>query len=113
MPEAMSASTTRLAAVIVVLVLLGQVLELRARERTGDAIRALLDLAPKTARIIRPDGREEEIPLEDVQVGDRLRIRPGDKVPVDGAVAEGHSSIDGVHADRASRCRSKKRLAIR
>ncbi|MXW19601.1 MAG: heavy metal translocating P-type ATPase [Gammaproteobacteria bacterium] len=82
------------AAVIVVLVLLGQVLELRARERTGDAIRALLDLAPKTARIIRPDGREEEIPLEDVQVGDRLRIRPGDKVPVDGAVAEGHSSID-------------------
>ena len=82
------------AAVIVVLVLLGQVLELRARERTGDAIRALLDLAPKTARIIRPDGREEEIPLEDVQVGDRLRIRPGDKVPVDGAVTEGHSSID-------------------
>lgn len=82
------------AAVIVVLVLLGQVLELRARERTGDAIRALLDLAPKTARIIRPDGREEEIPLDDVQVGDRLRIRPGDKVPVDGAVAEGHSSID-------------------
>lgn len=82
------------AAVIVVLVLLGQVLELRARERTGDAIRALLDLAPKTARIVRPDGREEEIPLDDVQVGDRLRIRPGDKVPVDGAVAEGHSSID-------------------
>ncbi len=82
------------AAVIVVLVLLGQVLELRARERTGDAIRALMDLAPKTARVVRPDGREEEIPLEDVKVGDRLRIRPGDKVPVDGAVAEGHSSID-------------------
>ena len=82
------------AAVIVILVLLGQILELRARERTGDAIRALLDLAPKTARIIRPDGREEEIPLEDVQVGDRLRIRPGDKVPVDGVVTEGHTSID-------------------
>ncbi len=82
------------AAVIVVLVLLGQVLELRARDRTGGAIRALLDLAPKTARIIRPDGREKEIPLEDVQAGDRLRIRPGDKVPVDGVVVEGHSSID-------------------
>ena len=82
------------AAVIVVLVLLGQLLELRARERTGGAIRALLDLAPSTARIIRPDGREEEIPLEDVQVGYRLRIRPGDKVPVDGVVVEGHSSID-------------------
>ncbi len=82
------------AAVIVILVLLGQLLELRARERTGGAIRALMDLAPKTARIIRSDGREEEIPLEDVQVGDRLRIRPGDKVPVDGVVVEGHSSID-------------------
>ena len=82
------------AAVIVVLVLLGQVLELRARERTGDAIRALMDLAPKTARVVRADGREEEIPLEDVKVGDRLRIRPGDKVPVDGVVAEGLSSID-------------------
>ena len=82
------------AAVIVILVLLGQILELRARERTGDAIRALLDLAPKTARIIRPDGREEEIPLEDVKAGDRLRIRPGDKAPVDGVVVEGHSSID-------------------
>ena len=82
------------ATVIVILVLLGQLLELRARERTGDAIRALLDLAPNTARIVRPDGREEEIPLEDVRVGDRLRIRPGDKAPVDGMVAEGHSSID-------------------
>jgi len=81
-------------AVIVVLVLLGQMLELRARERTGAAIRALMDLAAKTARIIRPDGREEEIPLEDVQVGDRLRVRPGDKVPVDGEVAEGRSSVD-------------------
>jgi Cu+-exporting ATPase len=81
-------------AVIVVLVLLGQILELRARERTGAAIRALLDLAAKTARIIRADGREEEIPLEDVQVGDRLRVRPGDKVPVDGEVVEGRSSVD-------------------
>jgi Cu+-exporting ATPase len=81
-------------AVIVVLVLLGQLLELRARERTGAAIRALLDLAAKTARVIRPDGREEEIPLEDVAIGDRLRVRPGDKVPVDGEVVEGRSSID-------------------
>jgi len=81
-------------AVIVVLVLLGQVLELRARERTGSAIRALLNLAPKTARIIRDNGREEEIPLEEVRVGDRLRVRPGDKVPVDGVVVEGRSSID-------------------
>lgn len=81
-------------AVIVVLVLLGQVMELRARERTGSAIRALLDLAAKTARVIRPDGREEEIPLEEVKVGDRLRVRPGDKVPVDGVVVEGRSSID-------------------
>lgn len=82
------------AAVIVTLVLLGQVMELRARERTGSAIRALLDLAAKTARVIRPDGREEEIPLEQVQVGDRLRVRPGDKIPVDGVVIEGHSSVD-------------------
>ncbi len=81
-------------AVIVVLVLLGQVMELGARERTGAAIRALLDLAAKTARIIRKDGSEEEIPLEDVNVGDRLRVRPGDKVPVDGVVVEGRSSVD-------------------
>ncbi len=81
-------------AVIVVLVLLGQVMELGARERTGAALRALLDLAAKTARIIRPDGSEEEIPLEDVEVGNRLRVRPGDKVPVDGIVVEGRSSID-------------------
>ena len=81
-------------AVIVVLVLLGQMMELGARERTGAAIRALLDLAAKTARIIREDGSEEEIPLEDVKVGDRLRVRPGDKVPVDGIVVEGRSSID-------------------
>ncbi|MGR3365028.1 MAG: copper-translocating P-type ATPase, partial [Maritimibacter harenae] len=82
------------AAVIVTLVLLGQVMELRAREGTGKAIRALLDLAAKTARVIRTDGTEEEIALEDVQVGDRLRVRPGDKVPVDGTVVEGRSSVD-------------------
>ncbi|HMQ93601.1 MAG TPA: heavy metal translocating P-type ATPase [Amaricoccus sp.] len=81
-------------AVIVVLVLLGQILELGARERTGSAIRALLDLAAKTARVIRADGTEAEIPLEEVHVGDRLRVRPGEKVPVDGVVAEGHSSVD-------------------
>jgi Cu+-exporting ATPase len=77
-----------------VLVLLGQILELQARERTGSAIRALLDLTAKTARVIRPDGREEEIALEHVQVGDRLRVRPGEKVPVDGDVVEGRSSVD-------------------
>ncbi|MGR3512332.1 MAG: copper-transporting P-type ATPase [Paracoccaceae bacterium] len=82
------------AAVIVTLVLLGQVMELRAREGTGKAIRALLDLAAKTASVIRPDGTEEEIPLEDVVVGDRLRVRPGDKVPVDGVVVDGRSAID-------------------
>ncbi len=82
------------AAVIIVLVLLGQVLELRARERTGGAIRALLDLAPKTARIVREDGSEEDIPLEEVQQGDLLRIRPGDKIPVDGEVVEGTSHVD-------------------
>ncbi|KAA3620613.1 MAG: copper-translocating P-type ATPase [Proteobacteria bacterium] len=82
------------AAVIVTLVLLGQVMELRAREGTGKAIRALLDMAAKTARVIREDGSEEEMPLEDVQIGDRLRVRPGDKVPVDGTVVQGRSSID-------------------
>lgn len=82
------------AAVIVTLVLLGQVMELRAREGTGRAIRALLDMAAKTARVIRPDGTEEEVPLEQVQVGDRLRVRPGDKVPVDGVVVDGRSSVD-------------------
>lgn len=82
------------AAVITVLVLLGQVLELRARERTGGAIRALLDLAPKLARRVRNDGSDEEIPLDHVHVGDRLRVRPGDKVPVDGTVEEGRSSVD-------------------
>ncbi len=82
------------AAVIIVLILLGQILELRARERTSGAIRALLDLAPKMARIVRSDGSEEEIPLDHVEAGDHLRVRPGDKVPVDGTLLEGHSSID-------------------
>lgn len=82
------------AAVIVVLVLLGQVLELRARDRTSGAIRALLGLAPKTARRIAPDGGEAEVPLEEVMVGDLLRVRPGEKVPVDGTVEEGRSSLD-------------------
>jgi Cu+-exporting ATPase len=82
------------AAVITVLVLLGQVLELRARESTSGAIRALLDLAPKTARLLRPNGSEEEVQLDAVQVGDRLRTRPGEKVPVDGVVVEGRSSVD-------------------
>jgi P-type Cu+ transporter len=81
-------------AVIVVLVLLGQVLELRARERTGGAIRALLDLAPKTARRLRGDGADEEVALALVEVGDRLRIRPGDKVPLDGEVLDGRSNVD-------------------
>ncbi|MGE5946655.1 MAG: heavy metal translocating P-type ATPase, partial [Betaproteobacteria bacterium] len=82
------------AAVITVLVLLGQVLELRAREATSGAIRALLDLAPKTARRIRPDGSEEEVNLDTIQVGDHLRVRPGEKVPVDGEVIDGRSSVD-------------------
>ncbi len=82
------------AAVITVLVLLGQVLELRARERTGSAIRALLDLAPKTARRITADGSDEDVPLEAVQVGDLLRVRPGEKIPVDGTVAEGAGAVD-------------------
>ena len=82
------------AAVIITLVLLGQVMELRARSQTGAAIRALLGLAPKTARRIAPDGSEGDIPLDQVQPGDRLRIRPGEKVPVDGVVLEGISSVD-------------------
>jgi heavy metal translocating P-type ATPase len=82
------------AAVITVLVLLGQVLELRAREQTGGAIRALLNLAPVTAKRVREDGSDEEVSLEQVHVGDRLRVRPGEKVPVDGALLEGRSSID-------------------
>jgi len=82
------------ASVIVVLVLLGQVLELRAREGTGAAIRALLDLAPKTAWRVGANGEDEEIPLSSVQAGDLLRVRPGDTVPVDGAIREGHSAMD-------------------
>jgi len=82
------------AAVIVTLILLGQVLELRARGRTSAAIKQLLGLAPKTARRIRADGAEEDVPLDAVQVGDRLRVRPGEKVPVDGLVLEGKSSVD-------------------
>ncbi|MBX4890102.1 copper-transporting P-type ATPase [Rhizobium bangladeshense] len=82
------------ASVIAVLVLLGQVLELRAREQTGGAIRALLDLAPKTARRVREDGSDEDVGLEVIAVGDRLRVRPGEKVPVDGELIEGRSSVD-------------------
>jgi Cu+-exporting ATPase len=82
------------AAVIVTLVLLGQVLELRARTQTGAAIRALLDLAPTRARLVRDDGTETDIPLEEVQPGNRLRVRPGEKVPVDGVVLEGKSAVD-------------------
>jgi Cu+-exporting ATPase len=81
------------AAAIVTLVLLGQVLELRARSRTGAAIRALLELSPKTARVVRA-GREEDVGLDQVHLGDRLRVRPGEKVPVDGVVIEGSSSVD-------------------
>ena len=82
------------AAVITTLVLLGQVLELRARSRTSSAIKALLGLAPKTARVVRENGEEKDVPLEEVQRGDRLRVRPGEKVPVDGVVLEGSSSVD-------------------
>ncbi|MFT5141260.1 MAG: Cu+-exporting ATPase, partial [Rhodothermales bacterium] len=82
------------AAVITALVLLGQVLELRARSSTNAAIKALLGLAPKSARIVRPNGDEEDIALQDVQVGDVLRIRPGEKVPVDGQVSDGESNVD-------------------
>jgi len=83
------------AAMITVLALLGQVLELRARARTGDALRALLDLAPKTAHRLSGDaGHESDVPLEQIQTGDRLRVRPGEKVPVDGELIEGHSSVD-------------------
>ena len=82
------------AAAITTLVLLGQVMELRARSRTGAAIKALLGLAPKTARLIRDDGSEPDVPLEQVKPGDRLRVRPGEKIPVDGVVLEGASSVD-------------------
>lgn len=82
------------AAVIITLVLLGQVLELRARERTSDALKSLLNLAPPTARRIRDDNQEEEVDLARVETGDRLRVRPGDKVPVDGEIVEGYSTLD-------------------
>ncbi|MFT7087902.1 MAG: Cu+-exporting ATPase [Rickettsiales bacterium] len=82
------------AAVIITLVILGQVMELRARSQTNSAIRALLDLAPKTARIIRSDGSEEDVELNQVQLGDKLRVRPGESVPVDGIILEGSSTID-------------------
>jgi heavy metal translocating P-type ATPase len=82
------------AAVIATLVLLGQVLELRARSKTSRAIKALLGLAPKTARLVRDDGSEEDVPLESVKPGERLRVRPGEKVPVDGVVIEGATSVD-------------------
>jgi Cu+-exporting ATPase len=82
------------AAVVTVLVLLGQVLELRARGQTSSAIKKLLGLAPKTARIVRSGGREEDIPVDQVQVGDLLRVRPGEKIPVDSVVAEGRSAVD-------------------
>ncbi len=93
-PQGEVALYFEVAAVITVLVQLGQVLELRARGRTGAAIRALLGLTPKTARILRADGAEEDIPLEHVTPGDRLRVRPGEKVPVDGVVLEGASAVD-------------------
>ncbi|GBF26879.1 copper-transporting P-type ATPase [bacterium MnTg02] len=93
-PEGTVAVYFEAAAVIIILVLLGQVLELRARERTGGAIRALLNLAPKTARRVSADGSEEEVSLDAVHVGDRLRVRPGEAVPVDGDVVEGRSSVD-------------------
>jgi Cu+-exporting ATPase len=93
-PEGGVAVYFEAAAVITTLVLLGQVLELRARSRTSSAIKALLGLAPKTARVLRDNGREEDIPLEQVNPGDRLRVRPGEKIPVDGVVLEGATSID-------------------
>src|SRR5262249_54883759 len=93
-PEGAVAVYFEAAAVITVLVLLGQVLELRAREQTSGAIRALLDLAPKTARRIAAGGVEAEVPLDQVAVGDRLRVRPGEKVPVDGELIEGRSTLD-------------------
>ena len=82
------------AAAIIVLVLLGQVLELKARSRTSSAIRALLDLSPKMARLMRDDGSEYDVPLDQVQVGDKLRVRPGEKIPTDGIVVDGLSSVD-------------------
>ena len=97
------------AAVITVLVLLGQVLELRARESTSGAIRALLDLAPKTARRLRDGGVEEEVSLDQVHIGDRLRVRPGEKVPVDGIVIEGRSAVDESMVT-GDQCPSQRKL---
>ena len=104
------------AAVIVVLVLLGQVLELRARSRTSSAIRGLLGLAPKTARQVEADGTEHDMPLEHVHVGDRLRVRPGERVPVDGVVIDGATSSRRVDGDgrtdpgrESARCRRHRR----
>jgi len=85
---------------IVSLVLLGQVLELRARARTRGALEALLALAPKMARRVEPDGSERDVPLAEVQPGDVLRVRPGERVPVDGVVMEGRSSVDESHGHR-------------
>src|SRR3989338_721490 len=82
------------AAVITTLVLMGQVLELRARSRTSSAIKALLGLVPKTARLIGNDGREEDVPLDRLVPGNRLRVRPGEKVPIDGVVLQGSTSVD-------------------
>ena len=82
------------AAVIVALVFVGQVLELKAREKTGSAIRALLDLAPKTARRVNEDGSETDVPVDDVRVGDHVRVRPGERIPIDGSVSEGQSTVD-------------------
>ncbi len=93
-PEGQVAVYFEAAAVITVLVLLGQVLELRAREATSGAIKALLDLAPTTARRVKDDGSDEEVSLDEVHVGDKLRVRPGDKVPLDGVVLEGRSAVD-------------------
>lgn len=93
-PEGSVAVYFEAAAVIIALVLLGQILELRARARTGSAIRALLDLSPKTAQRLDASGKEETVPLDEVMAGDRLRVRPGDAVPVDGVVREGRSSVD-------------------
>jgi len=93
-PEGVPPVYFEASAVILVLVLAGQVMEVGARERTGDAIRALMDLAPKTARRVDRDGSETDVPLDEVQAGDRLRVRPGESVPVDGRVVEGRSSID-------------------
>jgi Cu+-exporting ATPase len=95
------------ASVITVLVLLGQVLELKARNQISSAIRALLGLEPKTARKISPDGKEADVPLSAIQVGDQLRVRPGEKVPTDGVVTEGRSSVDESMGERRAHPRRK------